>query len=124
MATQTKLELQQINSRLATENTELRARVSQLEGDLERSFVAMETYENEVHKLEGDVEISAYEAASARTRVRELKEDILRITECASAVNKAKTRPAYTPPQWQIDRAEQMAKAKALAMASGKSVCI
>ena len=46
--TTTKLGLQQINTRLATENADLRAKVAQLEGDIER-ITSVASAMNKVH---------------------------------------------------------------------------
>ncbi len=80
----TKLALQQANTALAQDNTDLRALVAKLEGDIER------------------------------------------ITSVASAVNQMPApkaaRPAYVPPEWQVERAAAMAAARAAAMQSGRCV--
>jgi hypothetical protein len=55
-----------------------------------------------------------------RKKVVDLEADIARITEVASALNAP--RPSRPMPQWQIDRAEAMAAARRLAMASHVTV--
>jgi hypothetical protein len=68
----------------------------------------------------------ANELAEARLRISQLEADVVRVTEVASAVNTMRkgdvpARAPYVMPQWQIDRAECMARAKELAVSSGRA---
>jgi hypothetical protein len=117
MATLTKVELVQINARLATENAALREQVAQLTADLQRSAnliaSAAQRAVEEDALVEGQVAFLKAELAQA-------KADLQR-----SASRQVPSRPARTPyemPQWQIDRAATMAAAKALAVHSGRTV--
>ena len=91
MSTLTKVELTQANTALAQDNMALRARVAQLEGDIERRLAQLGRVQEQVLLLE---------------------EKLLNVTSVASAVNKAST------PRWQVERAEAMRIAKGMAMAA------
>lgn len=105
----TKLELTQINARLATENAELRTQLAQFEVAAEMATKTLEQCLTERARL-----IEANDALCAQ---------LLAVTSVASAVNKMhKPRPEYVMPQWQVERAAAMAAAKAAAVAGHTTV--
>jgi len=104
MAALTKLALTQANTALANDNTALRAQVGELTVNLD---------------------IAAKALALAEAQIAGLRAELVTVTEVASAINKMpKQRPAYVMPQWQKDRQEAMAAAKALAVSGHRCVVV
>lgn len=52
-----------------------------------------------------------------RAQHEALQAELTNVCDVASAVNKATARPAYVMPAWQVKRQQEMAAAKAAAMA-------
>lgn len=71
----------------------------------------------QVAQLDADIAMLQGACTELSATNHRLQCELITVTDVASAINQARsTRPDYTMPAWQRQRAEEMAKAKAAAM--------
>jgi len=91
---------------LAAENAALRNELNTVRSQRDERHHMVVTLEAEVARLRDDLKAVAFVSA----------------TKTANLPAAKPVRPAYVMPQWQVDRAAAMAEAKAIAMATNRSV--